>query len=61
MNDFEALSKLEEISEQLTAWGRVEDIEQIHMDADELLLSILEQEGFPMTVKRFRDMEKWYA
>lgn len=36
------------------------DIEVRHLDADELLCRLLEAR-YPLTVKAFRELPKWYA
>lgn len=39
----------------------VEDEEDSHIDADELLCAILIEQGFEEAVALFKKMDKWYA
>lgn len=39
----------------------INDIEEAHFKADELLLEMLEELGIVETCEAFRNLEKWYA
>lgn len=51
---------LDEIAAETMGSFRSGDIEHDHINADALLLALLEKE-YPLTVEAFRNLKKWYA
>lgn len=51
----------EEFKERMRLIKKIEDEEERHIEADELMCKLLEAIGYHDGIKIFRDMDKMYA
>ena len=49
------------IAELIKQLGASTDPETAHVEADELIVSLLERFKYKKTAKAFRELKKWYA
>jgi len=47
--------------EALRSLEKLDDTEMAHIEADKVLCSLLEYEGYEEVVKLFNQLKKWYA
>lgn len=47
--------------EALRSLEKLDDTEMAHIEADKVLCSLLEYEGYEEVIKLFNQLKKWYA